>query len=144
MRAGVPVCASQIKRNIEKILIESWGDLTHLAPRAASLSQIHVSPNELHTKMVLFTKFETQLYHWTPWRSSPPPRSLCSQQPRGWREATAAAIHMEKIIVNEKSLRGIMLSTGSLFPFPPSALRSTRRSGGFSLSFGIQELLPGN
>lgn len=52
--------------------------------------------------------------------------------------------HIEQIIVHEKSLRGIMLSTASLFTFPPSALGSLRRSGVFSLSFGIQELLPGN
>lgn len=35
-----------------------------------------------------------------------------------WRGATAAAIHIKQIIVNEKSLRGIMLSTGSLFISP--------------------------
>lgn len=64
--------------------------------------------------------------------------------PSGWKEATAAAAHIEQIIVNEKSLRGIMLSTGSLLTFPPSALGAIRRSGVFSLSFGIQELLPGN
>lgn len=39
-----------------------------------------------------------------------------------WRAATAAAIHTNQIIVNEKSLRGIMLSTGSLFIFPPSSM----------------------
>lgn len=61
-----------------------------------------------------------------------------------WRVATAAAIHINQIIVNEKSLRGIMLPTGSLFIFPPSPLRSIWRSRVFSLSFGIQDLLPGN
>lgn len=35
-----------------------------------------------------------------------------------WRVATAAAIHINQIIVNEKSLDGIMLSTGSLFISP--------------------------
>lgn len=40
-----------------------------------------------------------------------------SPAPR-WRVATAAAIHTNQIIVNEKSLRGIMLSTGSLFISP--------------------------
>lgn len=130
------------QREILKIWTESWEDWSknHLASQAASLAKPNTRiSNELYTKIALFTKFQTQFYRWTSWRASPPPR-----QPWGWREATTAAIHIEKIIVNEKSLRGIMLSTGSLFPFPPSALRSTWRSGGFSLSFGIQELLPGN
>lgn len=60
-----------------------------------------------------------------------------------WRVATAAAIHMNQIIVNEKSLRGIMLSTGSLFIFP-SPLKTIWRTRVFPLSFGIQDQLPGN
>lgn len=35
-----------------------------------------------------------------------------------WRVGNAAAIQMNEIIANEKSLRGIMLSAGSLFLFP--------------------------
>ena len=72
---------------------------------------------------------------------SPLPFSLEAMR---WRLATAAAIHMNEIIVNEKSLRGIMLSTGALFIFPPSPLRSIWQSRVFPLSFGIQDLLPGN
>lgn len=78
------------------------------------------------------------------WQASFSPCSPFSLQTMRWRVATAAAIHINQIIVNEKSLRGIMLSTGSLFIFPPLPLRSIWRSRVFSLSFGIQDLLPGN
>jgi len=48
------------------------------------------------------------------------PALLFSLQTIRWREATAAAVHINQIIANEKSLRDIMLSTGSLFISPPS------------------------
>lgn len=68
--------------------------------------------------------------------------SLFSLKPMRWRVATAAAIHMNEIIGNEKSLRGIMLSAGSLFIFP-SPLKTILRTRVFLFSFGIQDLLPG-
>lgn len=69
-----------------------------------------------------------------------------SLQATRWRGATAAAIHINQIIVNEKSLRGIMSSCGIIVHFhPPIAIEIyMERPECFPLSFGIQDLLPGN
>lgn len=139
--ARVPVCALKIKRNTEKFRLKVGKiDPRTIWPHGQHrlLSQIRVSAMNLTQKLYYSPNFKPNSF------VGRPGDRLCRPGSLGDGGKPPQLRFTERIIVNEKSLRGIMLSTGSLFPFPPSAPRSTWRSGGFSLSFGIQELLPGN